>query len=253
MSTNDSIEAPGAQLWLELPPHRGGKPNRLLVFLHGAGSSPEMFAPVALAWQFKFPNSTAIVLEGLTRGSLGAGRDWFDPRVGGQDAGGLAAAAAREVANRIEAARLALDISTEQTLVVGFSQGASVALELAKLERPCCQMIVSYAGRLIRPVAPGTSLAPTIHLLHGEFDTHVLAQQSLRAFRALRDANANVSVDVIADGVHSIGQDMINVGTTRAMQTIFQRRKAITVRQFHTALALSMDSREEFSGGTALH
>jgi len=253
MSTHDPIETPGAQLWLELPPHREGKPNRLLVFLHGAGSSPEMFAPVALAWQFKFPNATAIVLEGLTQGSLGSGRDWFDPRVGGPDAGDLAAAAALEVSKRIETARLALDLSVEQTLVVGFSQGASVALELAKLERPCCQMIVSYAGRLIRPVAPGTVLTPTIHLLHGEFDTHVLAQQSLRAFRALRDAQAKVSVDVIADGVHSIGQDMINVGTTRAMQTIFQRRKAITVGQFHTALTLSMDSREESTGGAALH
>jgi len=106
---------------------------------------------------------------------------------------------------------------------------------------------------LIRPVTPGTVLTPTIHLLHGEFDTHVLAQQSLRAYRALRDANAKVSVDVIADGVHSIGQDMINVGTTRAMQTIFHRRKAITVQQFHTALAVSMDSREDSSDGTALH
>lgn len=253
MSSHDSAVTPGSQLWLELPPHREGKPNRLLVFLHGAGSSPELFAPVALAWQFKFPNATAIVLEGLTTGSLGTGKDWFNPRASGQQAGDLAASAAREVARRIKAAQQALDIDAEQTLVAGFSQGASVVLELARLEQPCCRILVSYAGRLLRPVPPGTKLTPTIHLLHGEFDTHVLAQQSLRAFRSLRDANANVSVDVIADGVHSIGQDMINVGTTRAMQTIFQRRKAITVGQFHTALALSMDSREESAGGTALH
>ncbi|MFK7966391.1 MAG: alpha/beta hydrolase [Burkholderiaceae bacterium] len=251
--TTDELNPPiGDQLWLELPPHRGGKPNRLLVFLHGAGSSPEMFAPVALAWQFKFPNATAVVMEGLMPGSLGSGKDWFDPRAGQQSAE-LAAQAARQVARRIEAAQSALNLTADQTMVVGFSQGASVALELARLDQPGCHMIISYAGRLVRPITPGTPLTPTIHLLHGEFDTHVLAQQSLRAYRSLRDAKATVSLDVITDGVHSIGQDMINVGTTRAMQTIFQSRKAITVQQFHTALAVSMDSREDALGGEALH
>ncbi len=57
----------GEQVWLELPPISASAPRRLLVFLHGAGSSPENFAPVAIAWQLKFPGATAVLLQGLRR------------------------------------------------------------------------------------------------------------------------------------------------------------------------------------------
>ena len=56
---------PGGQLWLELPPLSERAPRRLLVFLHGAGSRPEAFAPVAIAWQLKFPGATVAILQGL--------------------------------------------------------------------------------------------------------------------------------------------------------------------------------------------
>lgn len=232
----------GAPLWLELPPHRDNKPNRLLVFLHGAGSTPEMFVPVALSWQFKFPNSVAILLEGIEPGSTGRGRDWFEPRVTGQAAAAQAGLAANEVARRIASAQQTMQIGPDKTIIVGFSQGGVIALELAQRTAPIAQIVVAHAARLLGPLAPGTTIKPTVHLVHGEFDTHVLAQHSVRAFRALRDARANVSLDVVADGIHSIGQDMINIGTTRAMQTIYQRRKEINLDQYHAALKVSLDS-----------
>ncbi len=53
------------QMWLEVTPHDSKPPRRLLVFLHGAGSRPETFAPLAIAWQYKFPGAIAIVMQGL--------------------------------------------------------------------------------------------------------------------------------------------------------------------------------------------
>lgn len=236
----------GAPLWLELPPHRPGKPARLLVFMHGAGSTPEMFAPVALAWQLKFPSAAAILLEGIQPGVTGRGRDWFDSRLKGQEAAQAATRAADETARRITSAQQSLGVTPEQTVVVGFSQGASVALEMARMPETASAIVVSYAGRLLRPIAPGDRIRPMIHLINGELDTQAFAQDAQRAFRSLRDADANVSLDIVADGIHSIGQDMVNIGTTRAMQTVFKRRKPISLGQYHAALTISLDSHEAY-------
>ena len=48
---------------------------------------------------------------------------------------------------------------------------------------------------------------------------------------------------------------MINVGTVRAMQTVFSHRKKIDINQFQASLTLSLDSIEqaeaEQAGGAA--
>lgn len=235
---------PQDQLWIELAPYNGKPPVRLLVFLHGAGSTPEMFTPLALAWQFKFTGAAAIVLQGLQPGATGYGFDWFSVTGDRQKRTANAQHAAREVSQRINRAQQEMGLAASNTTIIGFSQGANLALELARMPDPCADIVVAHAGQLLRPVVAGQQIRPTIHLLHGEFDSLVLAQHSLRAYRALRGANANVSIDIVADGVHSIGQDMVNVGTTRMMQTLFQGRKQISLEQYGPLLTVSMDSRQ---------
>ena len=245
MSLPADSMSPMEQLWIELAPYNGRAPDRLLVFLHGAGSTPETFTPLALAWQFKFTSAAAIVMQGLQPGATGHGYDWFAMSTDREARAQEACRAAREVSRRIAQAQENLGRDADRTTIVGFSQGANLALEIARMEQPCASIIVTHAGRLLRPLAEGQVIQPEIHLLHGEFDSQVLAQHSLRAYRALRGANASVSVDIVSDGVHSIGQDMVNVGTTRMMQTLFRGRKAISLAQYGPLLAYSTDSRDD--------
>ncbi len=211
-------------LWLELPPLSLQAPRRLLVFLHGAGSSPEAFAPVALAWQLKFPGGTAAILEALRAGSTHRGKDWFDGRGLSAERQPRIAAACATVAQRLEALQRATGLEGSRTIVVGFSQGATVALELARSHPSLAAIVVSYAGQLARPVAPRERIAPTIHLVHGEFDSLVPAVHAERAWRGLGAAGADVTLDIAADEAHSIGQAMINLGTARVLQTLFRGR-----------------------------
>jgi predicted esterase len=74
------------QLWIELPPINGEQPKRLLVFLHGAGSNPDAFAPVAIAWQLKFQSAAAFVLQaplksGLSVDGYSQRFDWLPNRI----------------------------------------------------------------------------------------------------------------------------------------------------------------------------
>lgn len=212
------------QLWLELPPQSAQAPRRLLVFLHGAGSSAEAFAPIALAWQLKFPGATAAILEALRDGSAHHGKDWFDARGVSADRQPRIEGACAVVAQRLEALQLATGIDGARTIVVGFSQGATVALALARSHARLASIVVSYAGQLARPIAPEERIAPTIHLVHGEFDSLVPAVHAQRAYRGLSAAGADVTLDIAADEAHSIGQAMVNLGTTRVLQTLFRGR-----------------------------
>ena len=132
----------------------GAGPAAPAGFLHGAGSSAEAFAPIALAWQLKFPGATAAILEALREGSAHRGKDWFDARGVSADRQPRIEDACAAVARRLEALQLATGIEGARTVVVGFSQGATVALELARSHARLASIVVSYAGQLARPIAP---------------------------------------------------------------------------------------------------
>jgi phospholipase/carboxylesterase len=220
------------QVWLELPPISASAPRRLLVFLHGAGSSPETFAPVAIAWQLKFPGATAVLLQGLRRFGHG-GSDWFDGAA--RDAHGAVGVdgATAEVAVRIARLQAQLGLEGFDTVLVGFGQGATVALELARAKPALAAIVVAYAGRLARPIVDGDRIGATVHLIHGEFDSVVPSVHATRAFRGLRAVGADVTLDIVEDESHAIGQGMVNLGTTRVMQTVFRGRRPARGRTLH--------------------
>jgi phospholipase/carboxylesterase len=184
-----------------------------------------VFAPIAVCWQLKFPGATAAILQGLQPGSAHAGHDWFDGRGVAADRVARVERAAGEVAERVLALQRATGVAPEQTVLVGFSQGATVALELARTCPDLAAIVVAYAARLASPIRCGERVSATIHLIHGELDSLVPAVHARQALRGLRAIGADVTLDITADGVHSIGQDMIILGTTRVMQTVFRGRR----------------------------
>lgn len=213
-------------LWLEMPALSPSAPARLLVFLHGAGSRPEAFAPVAIAWQLKFPGATVAMLQGPIPASGGQGFDWYTE--GGSAAERLARvdAAAHEVAVRVQALQRASGLDASRTVLIGFSQGATVALQALRSGHALCAIVVAYAARLASPIRPGERIGAAVHLVHGEFDTLVPLVWARRALRGLQAAGAEVTLDIGIEDGHGIGQEGVIVGTTRVMQTIFRGRRA---------------------------
>lgn len=229
--------------WIELPPMTPGiKPNRLLVFLPGE-SSAELFTPVALAWQLKFPSAVCIIFQPPHKASL-----WWEKHSSRRDA---APACAKVVARQIRGQQHELGLIASQTTVIGFAQGATIALELARSataaelsdERPSarqaghtkqavhkhpaaqlCSIVVAYAAQLARPLLADERVPCSVHLIHGDLDHRVPAIYGHQAYKSLKAAGADVTWDLIADTAHTIGQDAIIVGTMRAMQRIFRGR-----------------------------
>jgi phospholipase/carboxylesterase len=210
---------------LELPPISNTAPRRMLVFLHGAGSSPEEFATIARRWQLKFPGAQAVLLRGLLAARFDGQRDWFDGC--GVEADRLAgiARAVSVTAERIAMLQRSRALTPAQTVLIGFSQGATLALELARQRPESTAIVVGYATRLVRPIAADERVNATIHLIHGELDSWVPAVHAERALRGLRAIGADATLDIAGGAGHSINREMISIGTTRVMQTVFRGRR----------------------------
>jgi phospholipase/carboxylesterase len=215
---------PGMDDLLMLPTLTGEAPKRLLVMLHGAGSSAGAIVSAAIAWQLKFRSALALLLQAPHTGPDGQ-RYWVDPAEYPVSAAAIAAAA-DAARNRIGEQQTALGLPAKDTLVVGFSQGASVALEMTFAAEPCAAITIGYAARLYRVPGDDDRARGQIHLLHGGADSVVPAVYGEMAYRRLRAAGAQVSLDLLPEEGHSVGQMLINRGTQHAMNWMFDRGEA---------------------------
>jgi pimeloyl-ACP methyl ester carboxylesterase len=72
---------------------------------------------------------------------------------------------------------------------------------------------------------PGETIPAAVHLIHGLLDTVTPVAYARQAHGRLKGAGAAVTLDLIEDLGHGITQDVIIVGTTRVLQTIFSGRR----------------------------
>ena len=197
-------------------------PAFLIVLLHGVGSSAAAMEPIAEALGQAFPEAAVTALNGYDASDLGgAGRQWFSVRgvTAANRAGRVADALPRvEALIGDEARHWGLDLS--RTVVVGFSQGAIMGLALASSSARPPRAVVSLAGRVALPVAPGPGPRPPVLLSHGTSDPVMPLAELDIARDALTKAGCAVEVQTIPSLVHAIHPQQI----VRAIQFI----KAVT-------------------------
>jgi phospholipase/carboxylesterase len=168
-----------------LDPARGAA-KQLVVFLHGYGADGNDLIALGQQWRKLLPEAAFVSphAPGRTPGAP-TGRQWFalsaatpdDPR--GAEERWRGVVAARPTIDAFldrELARLGLDDS--RLALVGFSQGAMMALHVGLRRRRAPAAIVSYSGLLIGPeqLAEATARndkgeSPPILLVHGDQDS----------------------------------------------------------------------------------
>lgn len=182
-----------------------GRPEQLMILLHGWGASAAAMAPLAKALQREFPQAALLAPEGFEPVDTGlAGRQWFamtgaDGTVTETNRPARVAAVLPRLANWVRAAQAATGVGQAATALVGFSQGAICALELAQLHDGLAGRVLSFAGRYA--VLPEQALAfTTLHFFHGATDTVIPAAQARLAMERLSALHGDATIDV-ADNV----------------------------------------------------
>jgi phospholipase/carboxylesterase len=207
------------------PEHRA---KHLFVFLHGSGATAQSMIPIAFRFQARFPSAALIVPSGFDpRAHGGEAQDWFSTRgLTDDNRFERVKAVLPDIEDLVRREQINFDVPASRTVLVGFSQGGTVALEMAKSYRGLAGAVVAFSSRFAKLPQTGTRIESRIHLVHGAHDTIVSRVHSERAARVLEALHVPVTLDIIDELGHALNHQAVSFGSLRLLQGIYERRRA---------------------------
>ena len=202
--------------------------RHLFVFLHGAGATAQSMIPLAFRFQARFPSAALVVPNGFDAGADAAtAQDWYPTR-GLNDDNRMArvAAALPRLETLVRREQTNFRVASYGTVLIGFSQGGTMALEAVKQQRDLAGAVVAYSARFARLPQNGAKFDARIHLVHGEHDAIVSRVHSERAARVLSALHVPVTLDIVEQLGHALTHQAICLGSLRLLQGIYERRRA---------------------------
>jgi len=193
---------------------RTGRAKSLVVFLHGYGADGADLLGLADVLGPHLPD-TAFVAPDAAERIPGApfGNQWFPiPRFDGSTPAAAEAGLKRSAAD-ISAfldQRLSYEnLGPENLAVIGFSQGAMMALEVAPRRDTPMACVIAISGQLIQPdrLAAEAKVKPPVLIMHGDQDMVVDFTEMSAAADALTAAGFDTYGHVMQGSGHGIAQD----------------------------------------------
>ena len=194
-----------------------GRPDQLMVLLHGWASDAQAMQPLAQALRERWPQAAVLVPQANEPADAGRrGMQWYS--IEGLHVDGLwaarVAAMVVQLQTWVQAQQRRLGLAAPATTLAGFSQGAILSLALALHDHAICARVLSFGGCLVKP--PNAAPRQTrFHLFHGSDDRRIPADRSSQAQQWLCALGAAVTLD-LADGIgHLLHPTMIGQALQR--------------------------------------
>ena len=196
-------------------PRSGGAPRQLVVILHGYGADGDDLIGLGQHWSSLMPDALFLAPNAPTRCAQNPfGFEWFpiDFEDMNRSVGGGAPLAREVVAGALGDFWSQTGLGPAQTLLVGFSQGAMMALHTGLSLDEAVLGIVSFSGALVPPPAFGT-VKPPVCLVHGDLDQVVDPRFTDEAATTLGSAGFEVAVHLSPGTGHGIAPDGLDFAT----------------------------------------
>ncbi|MBA2673366.1 esterase [Ramlibacter sp.] len=188
--------------------------DELVLLFHGVGASADDLVPLAQRVAQARPHAFVASIGAPFPFGMGAGRQWFSVLgVTEQDRPARVAAAMPAFAGAVAHWQAESGVDAARTTLIGFSQGAIMALEStqAELPQPLARRVVAIAGRFAQPVRCAPA-GVALHLIHGAVDPVIPAQQSVQAVGALRQLGAaDTTLDVLPGLGHGVDGRVVDL------------------------------------------
>jgi len=202
-------------------------PKHLVIFLHGYGANGENLLGLAKEFKRTLPEAHFISPDAIEpwEGGFPDAYQWFS-LYSGNDRKGLNDMA-HNVANSnkilqkfINDQLQRFDLKPENLFLMGFSQGAMMALYQGFIAPKKFAGIVSFSGKLILPEMIGEKSisVPEICLIHGEVDSVLPFTHFLEAKKLLEAQKISFNSEAIPNLDHSI-----DINGLRAAQTFVKK------------------------------
>ncbi|GAA5166854.1 esterase [Viridibacterium curvum] len=179
--------------------------QQLILLFHGVGASPEGMVPLGEALAAAHPQAFVVAVRAAHASDLGRGYQWFSVAgISEEHRPQRIAQAMPLFVDTVQHWQKRSGASSENTTLVGFSQGAIMSLEASQLGEPLASRIVSLSGRFAVP--PRRAPAAQLHFIHGEQDGVIPPQFAVNAVEQLRALDATPTLDLIPALAHGIDQ-----------------------------------------------
>lgn len=195
----------------------------LVVILHGVGADAASIAPIASFFAERLPQAAFFVPDApRVFDSAPSGRQWFSI-TGVTEANRFdrVRQARPELVNLIDRALQRRNLGWAQVAVVGFSQGAIMALSLLDLAEPPAA-IVSLSGRLASDLGRNAAKSRVL-LSHGTSDGVIPYNCSIRAHEQLVTAGIPSRLLPMPGQGHTIDGSQLHEAVRFLAETIAMR------------------------------
>jgi phospholipase/carboxylesterase len=198
------------------PPLSGGRPRQLIVLLHGYGSDGNDLISLAPHWARLLPDADFVSPHAPFPCEMApVGRQWFsfnDHSPPALLAGARAAAAILQAF--LDEALAERKLTDRDMALVGFSQGAMMALFVGLRRKAAPAAILGYSGALVDAGELATEIRsrPPVLLVHGDADQVVPHAELARAAAGLQALGVPVTAETRPGLPHSIDERGLLLG-----------------------------------------
>ncbi|MEN5017619.1 esterase [Erwinia sp. Eh17-17] len=194
--------------------------TQLFLLYHAAGDNPVAMGEIGHWFAGAFPHALVVSVGGPLQDDDG-GFQWYAPSAGNHQQ--QVDAAMDGFIASVRHWQQQSGVSAQATALVGFAQGATMALEALKVQAGLAGRVVAFSGRYATlPQQAGTRT--TIHLIHGDNDIVLPLTHALAAEERLTALGGDVTLDIVDDLPHAIDD--------RAMQFALERLQFTVPRRY---------------------
>jgi phospholipase/carboxylesterase len=190
-----------------------GAAKQLFLLFHGVGAAPDDLVPLGKLLAQAFPQSAIVSVQAPHDCPYSSGYQWYSlDGVTEAQRAERTAQALPLFQQIVQQWQQALGVSCEATALVGFSQGAIMALASTQVadQSPLAARIVALSGRFnqLPDLAPPNC---TIHLIHGKQDAVIPYAHTVHAAERLVQLGADITADVIPFAGHEINEEIAHL------------------------------------------
>lgn len=196
-------------------PASGRTPDSIVVLIHGYGSDGEDLLSLGKSWAPLLPNTLFVAPHGPVACEMNpSGNQWFglkdwEPLRILKEIQALTPAFNRYLDGLLKSHNL----PSNKLALVGFSQGAMLALHMA-LHRPQSAGVVAYSGAFLNDPMELKVALPPVLLIHGTEDQVLPASASQAAEVTLKALGVPVTLSLLPGLEHGIDPRGLGMGGT---------------------------------------
>lgn len=190
--------------------------QQLLVLHHGVGASAQAMVPLGQRLAAQFPNAFIVSVHAPYASDISpGGAQWFSVQgITDENRPERVAAVMPAFIHNLRYWQQTSGVDASATAVLGFSQGAIMALEAAQVQAGLAGRIVALSGRYAQLPARAPEKT-TLHLIHGKSDPVMHYGHCVAAAERLVALGGDVTADVIPHLGHEITAEVMDLVVER--------------------------------------